>query len=306
MAVHEPNAAIRKKWMKDIVRSPKRWAALQKAVGLELIEDPLGCGSFGCVFAAADPESPWVVKLTIDQHEAAMWQTILELAESDGYGEEGYTQVKEIVRLKPDLISGKKRPRKLKTYAIVREAIAPLVTDNGWSDFSKRVVAPAALPGWVLPRWGSNVQLETIDRPARDLIEVVMWISKYHEAARYIYERRPWHRGTPGSPHYGPVSIDDARMKLQRSIDMMKTGYGYVLGDTLEMLWGNGIVLNDLRPSNVGWRFLPQFLPENEDNVLVMFDPGYTATVKRELPELREAFIENPGFEWYVPENIAR
>lgn len=284
IAVHEANAAIRKKWLKSIVKNPRRWKALQQAIGMELIPEPLGCGSFGCVFAAADPSSPWVVKLTIDPHEAAMWQTILELAEREGYGDEGYTHIKDIVRLKPDVVSGKK---KLKTHAIVREAIAPIMDDGGLTEFSRRVVGEEGFG---------------------ELKDILTWIHKYHEASMYIYDRRPSARRRPMkfSYGYGPQSMDDAKNRIRRAIDMIKGGYGSVLGETLELLFANGIVLNDLRTANVGWRFLPQFLEANEDNVFVLFDPGFTDTGRRDLPEPREAFIENPEFEWYVTESIAR
>jgi hypothetical protein len=287
-----------KRWLSAIVKTPRRWEALQKAVGMSLMPEPLGCGSFGCVFAAADPSSPWVVKITIDPHEAAMWNVITSLAESEGYGEDGFTKIKEIVRILPDYTTKTKRT---KIHAIVREAIAPLLNEGGFSEFSKQIVKPALLP---TSMYASQNMLQQVERPARDLIEIVNHVFNYHEAARYIYDRRPGSRARREQSMFGPQSLDQAKSRLQRSIDMMQGGYSWVLADTLGMLLNQGIVLNDLRPMNIGWRFLPEFLPDNEDNVLVLFDPGFTDTGKRSVAEPREVHI--PNFEWYVPETIAR
>jgi hypothetical protein len=300
----QDGGAVRKRWVKDLVQHPRRWEAVQEAVGLRLIEDPLGCGSFGCVFAADDPQDPWVVKITIDPTEASMWQTILDLSEREGWGEGGFTHIKEIVRLLPDVGEGKK---KTKVHAIVREAVAPLLTNDShtWSNFSRQVVAPTELPEWLSSPHSRPGDLFSVDRPARDLLESAMWIQKYHVAAQFIYAARsPRKKQSYGS--FGFSTLEQARAHLQRAIDFLKSGYTWTLGETLEMLWSNEIVLNDLRLANVGWRFLPQFLDENEDNVLVLFDPGYTATGFRTSKPPREAMIANPGFEWYVTEEIAR
>lgn len=284
-------SAIRKRWLKEIVADDGRWNALQDALGMRLIPETLGCGSFGCVFADADPNSPWVVKITVDPNEAFMWRRILKITEDAGYGEEGYAQVRSITRLLPDAGSRK-------MYAIVREAVAPVFDERGWTDFSRQVVAPSQLPEGI-PFMSHD--LENIERPARDLVLCIRYVQNYHGAARVI---------TGGSANY-PHEKQAAEVKLQRAIDYLQSEYTWTLGQTLEVLKAHNVILEDLRPANVGWRFHDQFLDDNEDYVIVAFDPGGTRMdrhVKKSLGEFPEAMVANHSddWEWYVPPHIAR
>lgn len=99
----------------------------------------LGCGVFGCVYESS---GPWVVKITRDPSEGPAWAFIDDLFADPELSHlmGGFCRVKEVARLRPDVIVARQRGRAVvveatpedepnsvaPVYAIQREAASPV------------------------------------------------------------------------------------------------------------------------------------------------------------------------------------
>jgi hypothetical protein len=296
----------RKRWVNDLLAKRD---ALERAVGVP-VGELLGCGHFGCVFTS---EPPWVVKLSVDPTEGPIWAEILNaIEENAGYGADGFCRVKDIVRLKPDVGMGKK---KRALYAVVREAVMPVFTDEGYggigtTEFTLEQLGLAGTESSTGYRdeWWERLHEEHLKTPrVRDFaatIDALMEYRKVGVMAQYIEKARNprvpwWHReqyleslrDRGYASGYPPRLVPDWQDRLQRRAEQaaykMGGPIGGPLGESLVMLAGMGIVLRDVHLMNVGWRIHDCIGDDCADTgAIVIFDPGHTPSKeRREIPE---------------------
>lgn len=236
-----------KGWVKTLLdhKSP-----LERAAGGELGQ-VLGCGHWGCVVDILD--SPYVLKLTVDPTEAHVWAKIQSLIEEERYGDDGFPRLKNIFELQPGIPYGRKG-RMHKAFGIVREKVAPCFDSKGnESAFTKQYV-------------------QSRNNGYRDFRENIDLLLHYRTLAGF------WHR----DPHHRRDNLD---RRIEQVLYRMGGPVGGPLGESLQMLLSNDVVLNDVHLGNIGWRVLNEVEGVEGYTCLVIFDPGHTPTDKRQLPK---------------------
>ena len=262
-----------KAWVKTLLQ---HGAAIEQAIGFRL-GPLLGCGHWGCVLDL--PESPWVLKLTVDPTEAFVWQRIIDLIAEEGYGQGGFPRVAHIYELKPGIEYGK-QGRKKKAYAIVREKAAPVFSSTLWTTpyTMARIQLPEPAEAWTLLQ-----HIMTEDQPGFN------WsIAETQLTLRGLSEYR-WQAPKFKSIDKTPEAFD----RLERAINKMNGAIGGPVGESLQMLLSNNMVLLDVHYGNIGWREIEQIGPDYQNPGLVIFDPGHTPTRKTPLKSTIE-WKENP------------
>lgn len=253
----------------------------------------LGCGHWGCVIDM--PNTPWVLKLTQDPTEAHIWSKILELMEEERYGEDGFPRFKKLFRLEPGIPYGKRGRTKI-AYGIVREKVAPVFRDGPYgvelTDFTKQYLGLSHLTTKV-PVKGSPQHWQEVPAPVmyerlrnkaitgldeRTQIKVDEFVENIEAIKKYRSEALLYHKGE------GFLSRDERKSRLEQIVYRMGGPIGGPLGESLNMLLSNDVVLNDVHVFNLGWRFLPDVGGQEGYTCLVIFDPGHTPTAKRPLP----------------------
>lgn len=275
-----------KHWAQNIA---DRSDAYGRALGVPLGEI-LGCGHWGCVF---DSTPPWVVKFSLDPNEGPIWQRILELLDEEAYGQGGLTRVKLLTRVEPGIKSGQ---RTKKLYAVVREAVAPafMLGRGGEPFLTPHTAARLGLspnPDWRYDRsneiiWDARMSRETGAEFARTY-QADEFVENIKALQRYRIEAFEWQRLR------GPARDVTSHDRLERAINHMRGPTGGPLGETLQMLLSNEVVLGDVHLFNVGWRLhrdAPGF--SGEDHTLVIFDPGHTPT-RKNVP-ISTTLVSNP------------
>lgn len=265
-----------KGWVKTLLENQ---LALEKASGGWRLGTVLGCGHWGCVVDLLD--SPWVLKLTVDPTEAHVWSKIVHLTEEERYGDDGFPRIKKIFKLEPGIPYGS-QGRKRTAYGIVREKVAPVFNTSGWqavtTPFTSQVLG-------VQERLGAGVTESTLGEEARrtknykldDFLMSLEALHKYRDLADQYHGRGPYVR-------YAEDYRQEVLQRISRVLDRMSGAAGGPLGESLNMLAANGVVLADVHMGNIGWRFLPEVEGEEGYTCLVIFDPGHTPTAKRTLP----------------------
>lgn len=281
-----------KKWVETLLAHKD---PLERAAGFRL-GPVLGCGHWGCVVDLVN--SPWVLKLTVDPTEAHIWAKILELMKDERYGEDGFPRFKKLFRLDPGIPYGKQGRTKA-AYGIVREKIAPVFSDARFglelTDFTKQQLGLAhltvnvpvrgkpgawqAVPAPVLYDQLRSKSIVGLDQQAQyksdEFVENIEMLVKYR------FEARLWHKGDPMGSF---LTREERSSRLERILNRMGGGIGGPLGESLQMLLSNNVVLNDVHQLNLGWRFLDEIEGVEGYPTLVVFDPGHTPTQKRQLP----------------------
>lgn len=278
-----------KPWVEVLLR---RKAALERAAGGEL-GAMLGCGHWGCVFDM--PNSPWVLKLTVDPTEAHIWSKILELVEEEVYGNDGFPRFKKLFKLEPGIPYGKSGRTKI-AYGIVREKVAPVFKDGRFgvelTDFTKHhlgldhltVNVPVrgkpnawqTVPAPVLYQRLVSKAVEGLDERTQNRVDE--FVENIQAVQAYRNEARLWHKGG------GFLSREERAARLEHIVNRMGGPMGGPLGESLQLLLANEVVLNDVHLLNLGWRFLKEVEGHDGYTCLVVFDPGHTPTAKRQLP----------------------
>jgi hypothetical protein len=251
--------------------------AIEHALGVPLGK-MLGCGHWGCVL---DSTPPWVVKLSIDPTEGPIWSKIAGLVKEEVWGDKGFTEIKSIHRLTPDIPYG---GRKKKVWAIVREGVEPVFESvRGslrYSDYTREQLGldkDTEVHGSSLAAYGSD---------AEDFSRALDGLGRYQAATR------AWHamkRSTRSMAYQKFVSREDAEEKIERIVQhAFQGGIAAPLGESLHLLAMNGIYLRDVHLMNIGWH-VPRD-PDDDWARIVIFDPGHTPTGGAEIESL---LIEN-------------
>jgi len=257
-------------WIKKIL-APHRIAKIQDLIGYP-IGERLGCGHFGCVYQLKEP---WVLKITRDPTEGAVWDKIQKYLDEGGYGASGLVRIKKIIRLYPDISwRGKTWP----VHLIVREGVVPFMGEH------------------YIPGLGFGVSSFTESRlrgirkeaEANELSAVVRGLVLYREAAT------EWHKAAALKREYNRRSRQEAaETKMMDAINELYGPSGCPLGETLAGLGDAGIYLKDVHLGNIGWRVHPEIDGDELHAGLVIFDPGHTPTEgETAIPEFT---IENPN-----------
>jgi hypothetical protein len=281
--------------------------ALERAIGMP-VGDMLGCGHYGCVFRS---QGPWVVKLTVDPTEGPIWSNIVELLDEEPWGVGGFSRVKKIVRLTPDVGAGR---RKRRLYAIVREECEPaftLVVDRAYP--TEQTAEVLGLPYDELKEeWsiddlksapdddnGQGYELRmrlmedygydedyawSAQRNLWDLRSTLDGLNEYSWAANTLVEAQ---QGKGLERHFVESTVEEARACMEQ----MRGWVGEPLRRSLQLLAFNGIYLRDVHELNIGWRVHETIDGSRQPECLVIFDPGHTPTAER--PEIEERMIAN-------------
>jgi hypothetical protein len=276
----EPNVR-KKKWVEGLLQ--KR-GAIEQAIGARLGR-MLGCGHWGCVF---ESEDPWVVKLSVDPTEGPIWEKITQLVDEEQYGGDGFTRVRSIFRILPDLVTP--AGRKKKVWAIVREGVEPVQAGGRFSPHTLATLGvPLTTEDKYWPALNSLLAFETDSVAVSDRIKMftdaMTGLSKYRTAAT------AWHAfGKRGEWLLaGMRTREQAEDKIQNILSHYFSGpIAGPLGESLLMLASNGVYLRDVHWGNVGWR-----VPKADDEwaCLVVYDPGHTPTAGgKDIPQ---ALIQN-------------
>lgn len=278
-----------KPWVEVLL---KHRSALERAAGGKLGE-MLGCGHWGCVFDM--PNTPWVLKLTVDPTEAHIWSKILELIENEVYGANGFPRFKKLFKLEPGIPYGRTGKTRV-AYGIVREKVAPVFKSARFglelTEFSKQYLgldhltvnvpvrgkpgAWQAVPAPVLYDRLRNKAITDLNTVTQNKVDE--FVENVEMLVKYRLEARLWHKGG------GFMTREERKDRLERILNRMGGPVGGPLGESLNMLLSNGVVLNDVHQLNIGWRFLKDAGGQEGYTCLVVFDPGHTPTAKRQLP----------------------
>jgi hypothetical protein len=298
-------AKTRKRWIKDLLAKRK---AVERAVGMPL-GDMLGCGHFGCVF---DSTGPWVVKLTVDPTEGPIWARIVGLIEEEDWGGQGFPRVKDIVRLRPDVGTAK---RKRPLYAIVREDCEPcytlqrgrfkvtdytltrlglpldLATESQWQLMYGGQLNKAALLKTLKVTHGyeSLRAQETVER-ADEFVDTIKAIGHYTAHAQE-YRNTLKHRDPYAYYTLPGVTREQVISRLEQYSYKAHGAIGEPVGESLRMLLGNDVILFDVHLQNIGWRVHEQIGDDWQPDCVVIYDPGHTPTPLR--PKIEQRMIEN-------------
>jgi len=281
--------ATRKKWVNALLGKRE---AIQRAISVPL-GDLLGCGHWGCVFESANP---WVVKLSIDPTEGPAWSKIAGLVQGEQWGQDGFTEIKGIYRLTPDLVIG---GRKRKVWAIVREGVEPVFKEYNARELGEhgggKILATSDYTNRVLGL-PSATRLETAELPgsprAQDVSSMIKGLRLYRDAATAWHVLGAQQRWSPRvqrerSYYRDHLGIRTRDVAMDRALRALR-GYFHgpsaaPLGESLEMLATNDVLLRDVHLLNIGWH-----VPRDDDDWarIVIFDPGHTPTVGTwEIPE---------------------
>lgn len=228
------------------------------------IMEPLGCGSYGCVYATGDPR--WVFKVTTDKSEAH-FIALLEHLSLAFPGVAAYGGVY--------LLPGGARP----TYALWREAAT--------------VIGLGAVAAWIEARpelrldqyalGASELLLYAVLTIGRDMFSIAeRWAE---QSKSYLVERAyalftsgrltaPAGSGKLGSYLGLLQAYEGACRKMQR--DPLLRLVGRSLLDLLQ----RGITLNDLHANNVG-------LTARSTPFLVITDPGHVIPLTNAYQHIR-------------------
>lgn len=283
-----------KPWIEILL---KHRADLEHAAGGKL-GVMLGCGHWGCVFDM--PDTPWVLKLTVDPTEAHIWSKILELMKEEAYGQDGFPRFKKLFRLEPGIPYGKGGRTKI-AYGIVREKVAPVFHEGPYKDveltgFTKKHLGldhlttkvpvkgkPGAwreVPSPILYTSLLNKAITGLDQ--RTQIRVDEFVENIEVLKSYRLLAHQWH-GSVMRRRGGEIEERQSQ-RIEQKLNRMGGPVGGPLGESLSMLLSNNVVLNDVHLFNLGWRFLPNVEGQEGYTCLVIFDPGHTPTDKRQLP----------------------
>lgn len=262
-------------WVKTVLT--KR-SAIERALGMP-IGDPLGCGYWGCVFRS---EGPWVVKLTRDPTEGPIWARLREWLRDAPCCTDGIVRVKDIVRIEPDLKFGR---RQWPIHAIVREEAVPVLTEKMTpTEFTAERIG--------LPQEWTNVHASTLRAVDRSLREQGRSPASLHNIQdlsdalngldRFRVEAQEWHReAKKRRPSEG--RLDDLAERMSSTTNLMRGSVAGSLGETLNQLIADDVVLQDVHWGNIGWRLHEEIDGDVANpNCLVIFDPGHTPTAPRE------------------------
>jgi hypothetical protein len=275
--------------------------AIEQAIGMPLGR-MLGCGHWGCVF---ESDSPWVVKLSIDPTEGPIWSKIAGLVRDDSWGDRGFTEIKSITRLTPDLrVGGKTR----KVWAIVRENVEPVfreyslkeLGEKGRGTFMRTSPFTNELLGIPAPTAFLDRYAKSGTPAQKDFVLGLAGLYKYRELATL------WH--LLGEKRLGSVmksrleSIlrtyplrDYSRHPTREEVEERIQGLDRYfhgphmgpIGESLAMLATHGIYLRDVHNMNIGWHI---GRGDNDWTYVVIFDPGHTPT---EEADIETALIAN-------------
>lgn len=99
----------------------------------------------------------------------------------------------------------------------------------------------------------------------------------------------------------GLLGKDSGYSRIERAINAMYGSIGGPLGESLQMLLSNEFILHDVHLGNIGWREYAHIDGyEDQNEGLVIFDPGHTPTDKSaKLPAVE--WKDNPAdspWEW--------
>lgn len=262
-----PNAR-QKRWVTDLLT---RHDAIEHAIGAP-IGELLGCGHWGCVFASVPP---WVVKVSIDPTEGPIWATIKGLVDTESWGTQGFTEVKDILRISPDLVVG---GRKRRVWVIIREGIIPVFEEH-----RRKGLQFSAYTAEVLGVPPDTYPYGRLSGPhATDWEHAIKALQQYRAAAtawHLMDERRTAERARQLDYYrvsYNIGSKDDAESRALRALDWLGGPHFGPLGESLQMLAANGIYLRDVHLLNIGWHQPTD--PDDDWARVVIFDPGHTPT----------------------------
>ena len=262
-----------KAWVKTLLQ---HGAAIEQAIGFRL-GPLLGCGHWGCVLDL--PDSPWVLKLTVDPTEAFVWRRIIDLIAEEGYGQGGFPRVAHIYELKPGIEYGK-QGRKKKAYAIVREKAAPVFSSTLWTTpyTMARIQLPEPAEAWTMLQHIMTEDLHDFNWSIAETQLTLRGLSEY-----------------PGRRQNSRASTRRQRQfdRLERAINKMNGAIGGPVGELFHVLLSNNMVLLDVHYGNIGWREIEQIGPDYQNPGLVIFHPGHTPTRKTPLKSTIE-WKENP------------
>ena len=258
-----------KAWVTELLTKRE---AVERAIGMPL-GNVLGCGHWGCVF---DSTPPWVVKLSIDPTEGPIWSKIAGLVRDEEWGTLGFTEIKSIHRITPDITYGGKRR---KVWAIVREGVTPVYNDTRSrvqrTEFTEDVLARSSHNEDDFERGMEG--LRRYKTAAAD------WHAMHMTPRSYIQRRV----SELARAEYG--SIEGAEQKMQRILDgYFHGGLMAPLGESLNMLAAHGVYLRDVHSLNIGWHAARD---DNDWDRVVIFDPGHTPTDATE--GIEEALVQN-------------
>jgi hypothetical protein len=283
---------------------------LQAILQLELL-DYLGCGYFGC---AVDTPEPWVVKFTTDEAEVDMWVDIIAVAAKKRAVWWGIANVKEIVRLKPN-VAGQK------VWAIVREKVEPLIDDQ--RHMSERTRIMLGLPVFRDYGWDDRyLHSSSNDKALRKILtedyevpmseqlaifEKLLAMQQFNKAI-YEYERAvrdgldsfsayQWttEKGSGNQNYAGWL-----KCKLSSAFAFT---HGHTALDVFEGIYHAlfdlayyEVYLGDLNFSNIGWRLPPEGGRRKVEHGLVIYDPRlHTGVASGSARELPERLVQNRG-----------
>jgi hypothetical protein len=296
-----PRAKVytRKRWVRDLL---EKRDAVEGAIGMPL-GDMLGCGSYGCVFRS---QGPWVVKLTVDQTEGPIWAEVVRLIDEEEWGSGGFSRVRKIVRLTPDVGAGR---RKRKLYAIVREDCEPILST--WEGRPSRYTwKMLGMPEDMLDEWTISTfhagmvpgihrrlvrqygyeqwEAEHAEERAKEFYDTCEALHRYRDLE---LDHRPGARRHAWRTYQTPMPRGQLIERLEQITYRMHGRWGEPMGESLRLLLSNGIVMRDLHFGNIGWRVHTEIDEDHEPECLVIYDPGHTPTSHK--PEIEQRMIAN-------------
>lgn len=281
-------------WLKIVLQSrPKLEAFVSEILGHPAqLGAVLGCGHWGCVLAV--PGTPWVVKISRDPTEGAMWSAIQRLQAEAPNQMQGLARVRAVAQA--GIVAWRRGTHPV--YVIVREDVLPFAGD---------VLAPAEIRYLVSSISPATVSQITKDpNPAyvaRSLATTASLLTKFKSWATKFHMKRPRRLagrdifGLPSPPH--PSRERSIEEFWNIAGELQSEPMGYQIGETFSALLDLDppVVLRDVHLGNVGWRVharLPGFKDEASTQGLVIYDPGHTPTKGQETirqlnPRLRHS-----------------
>lgn len=220
----------------------------------------LGCGHWGCVFEST---SPWVVKFTRDPTEGPIWAKLRAWEAETDYATDGIVRIKDIVRLYPDIKFGR---REWPIHAIVREEVAPVFSSEGtWTPYTAERLGSSQFPRCpTLPPLQKSLRSE--------FLQTLQGLQLFRDHAA------SWHR-VKAYKRPEPRKLEYFEELMTRATNYMTGPIGGRLGETLNQLVVDGIVLRDVHHGNIGWRVKdPSASDDDTEHCIVIFDPGHTPT----------------------------
>ena len=229
-------------WVDDLLDSPERLRLLEGYLQ-EPIGPLLGFGFFGCAFLL---KPPWVLKLTSDVSEAAVWDFVMRLRE-EGAALPGLAAVRSLAQVTPDVdihpawrLEGlEEQDVRRPLFAVVREAMHPILQGISVREFT-------------------DATIRRLGPAATDHVERLLF--DYRQAAQNLLQGK------------GHASVLTSQLNVIEAEGRLQPLAADLFTAMRELRLDHGVVLADVHPGNVGWRVYAKELGLPEG--LCCYDPG--------------------------------